>query len=103
MADLDSNPYESSKMDASPVGNVLARRTPRSRAVSFFVYSVLSFCFIYFVGSGYYINKMYRDRPPGTNYMTVGDMGEEEFRTKHPIVLFLLPLVIGGARAVLPR
>lgn len=97
------NSYDASDNRCKQSAAASARRTMRSRVTSFFAYSILLFCFTYMVGSSYYIKKLYRERPPGANYMTVGDMAAKEFRTKHPIVLFLMPPIIGGARAIMPR
>ena len=103
MTTNNPNPYRSPVTDGKRNGRTRQLRTMRSRVVSFFVYSVLSFCFIYSAGSWYYTHKLYRERPAGANYMTVGEMAEQEFRAKHPFVLFLSPVIIGGARAALPR
>ena len=99
----ESNPYEPPDPGRERGKTASVPRTIGSRIVSFFIYSVLCFGFIYIVGSGYYTNKLYRERPAGANYMTLGDMAAKEFRTKHPMVLFLLPIIIGGTRASMPR
>lgn len=103
MSNKEPNSYDASDNRCKQSGAASGRRTMRSRVTSFFAYSILLFCFTYMVGSSYYIKKLYRERPPGANYMTVGDMAAKEFRTKHPIVLFLMPPIIGGARAIMPR
>ena len=78
-------------------------RAVRSRILSFVVYSVLAFCVIYQAGTWYYTHRLYRERPAGVSYATLGDMAEREFRTKHPVLLFISPLIVGATRAALPK